>query len=84
MIVPLFVPSRWRAWRMADPAAEFGPVGNEDAELVGVVAAGGDRPAAGAASGPDDPAAPAGWGAPPAPVYHGALPHRTPPPGIVY
>lgn len=59
MIVPLFVPSRWRAWRRAEPADEFSPVTDEDGALAGVVLAGGDLPMTEPAAGPDGPGAPA-------------------------
>ncbi len=59
MIVPLFVPSRWRAWRRADPADELVPVTDEDRELAGVVLTGGDLPLAETATGPAVPWAPA-------------------------
>lgn len=92
MIVPFFVPSRWRSWHRADPADEFGPLATEDAELVGVVAAGDELPMAETAAGPDGPLAPAtlparAGAAParPATVHHGgALPYRSRPAGIVY
>jgi hypothetical protein len=92
MIVPFFVPSRWRSWHREDPLDEFGPMANEDTELVGVVASGGELPVAETAAGPvgsPAPAAPpAGAGAAPArpaTVHHGgALPHRPRPAGIVY
>jgi hypothetical protein len=57
MIVPLFVPSRWRGRDGADPADEFGPALTEDDELVGVVAGSGDLAMAEAAAGPRDSAA---------------------------
>lgn len=97
MIVPLFVPSRWRSRRRADLADEFEPIANEDDELVGVVPGVGGMPEASA--GPDDTAAPVGVGAqaaPPAPpamaaqratpatMHHGEWPHRSQSPGIVY
>ena len=90
MIVPLFVPSRWRGRDGADIAGEFGPAGIEDTELAGVVIPGiGDMPVAGTIARADDSAAsaqpPAGGGCLPAGVvHHGALPYRTRPPGIVY
>jgi hypothetical protein len=92
MIVPLFVPSRWRAWHRADPADEFGPVMDEDGALVGVVSAGGDLPMAESAAGPDVPGMPAQppvrpparARAPSVPDYPGALPYRSRPAGIVY
>jgi hypothetical protein len=91
MIVPLFVPSRWRSRRSAELADEFGPPGDEDGELVGVVpgmqqaAAGPADPAATVTAGVPlaRPAAPAP-AAPPATEQHGALPQRGGPPGIVY
>lgn len=100
MIVPLFVPSRWRSRRSAELADEFGPLGVEDGELVGVVpgmqeAAAGPadlaaptRPAGRAVpAGMDTQPAPYAASAPPtAPVteYQAALPQRGGPPGIVY
>jgi hypothetical protein len=65
MIVPLFVPSRWRGRGGADAADEFGPAFTEDEELVGVVPGSGDgvvpgsgdMPMAEATAGPDDSAA---------------------------
>jgi hypothetical protein len=88
LIVPLFVPSRWRGRGGADLADEFGPVVSEDGELVGVVSATGEVPMAGAAAAPDDVAAPAhqpgGADVRPAGVHHGGLPQRARPPGVVY
>jgi hypothetical protein len=87
MIIPLFVPSRWRRRRGAELADEFGPIGTEDGELVGVVPGIGGMPVPEASAGPADPAAPGGAGFPPAapaPVQYGALPQRGGPPGIVY
>jgi hypothetical protein len=57
MIVPLFVPSRWRGRDGADLADEFGPAMTEDDELVGVVAGSGDLAMAEDAAGPRDSAA---------------------------
>jgi hypothetical protein len=99
MIVPLFVPSRWRGGDGADLADEFGPAATEDEELVGVVAGSADLAMAEVAAGPNDAAAaaapagqpgvrsarqPAEPDAPPTAVHHGGLPYRTRPPGIVY
>jgi hypothetical protein len=95
LVVPLFVPSRWRGRDGADPADEFDPAMTEDEELVGVVPGTGDMPMAEANAGPEDAVATAQravaadsrsarGGAPPATMHHGGLPHRTRPPGIVY
>ena len=88
MIVPLFVPSRWRGRDGAGVAGEFGPAAIEDTELAGVILGTGDMPVAEATAGPDGPATPARLparaDAPPGAVHHGALPYRTRPPGIVY
>ena len=96
MIVPLFVPSRWRSRRSAELADEFGPDGTDTGELVGVVAGFGGMPVPGASAGPADPTAPAGMGIQPAPFAvpappaapatenQAALPRRSGPPGIVY
>lgn len=95
MIVPLFVPSRWRSRSHDDLVDdEFGPVSAADDELVGVVAGVGGMPEASAAAadptGPvtasAQPASPAPPAAParPATVHHGGLPYRSQPPGIVY
>lgn len=89
MIVPLFVPSRWRGRGGAEVDDEFGPAETEETELVGVVPGAGpvvpgtgtDLPMAEAATGPD---ATGRADAPPAAVHHGAVPYRTRPPGIVY
>ncbi len=90
MIVPLFVPSRWRRRRSAELADEFGPFGVEDGELVGVVPGMQE-----AAAGPADPAATVTAGiplarsaapapaAPPATVRHGAVQHGAAPPATV-
>lgn len=91
MIVPFFVPSRWRSWHREDPADEFGPLATDD-ELVGMAASGDGLPVAEMAARPDGPLAPgtprAGAGAAPAgpgPVHHGgAVPYRSRPAGIVY
>ena len=97
MVVPLFVPSRWRSRRSAELAGEFGPLGAEDGELAGVVP-GMQEEAAGPANSmaPAYPTAPAGMGSQPAPYaasapptapvteYQAALPQRGGPPGIVY
>jgi hypothetical protein len=96
LIVPLFVPSRWRGRHGAELADdEYGPAMTEDGELVGVVPGSGDMPMGEAAVGPEDAAAtarpaagavgaPARADASAATVHHGGLPHRTPPPGLVY
>ena len=96
MIVPLFVPSRWRSRRSAELADEFGPDGTDTGELVGVVPGFGGMPGPGASAGPADPTAPAGMGIQPAPFAvpappaapatgnQAALPRRSGPPGIVY
>ena len=96
MIVPLFVPSRWRSRRSAELADEFGPDGTEHWR-TGRRGCGVRRHArAGASAGPADPTAPAGMGIQPAPFavpappaapateHQAALPRRSGPPGIVY
>jgi hypothetical protein len=95
MIVPLFVPSRWRSRGSADLADDFAPAGTED-ELDQVVPGIGGRPMPDAAAGPEGPAVPVGVGAQPAPWamsapratpatrHDGALPPHSRPPGIVY
>ena len=92
MIVPLFVPSRWRSRSHADLVDdEFGPV-PVDGELVGVVPGVGGMPETSAAdptapvAASAQPASPARAAAPaqPATVHHGGLPYRSRPPGIVY
>jgi hypothetical protein len=99
MIVPLFVPSRWRSRRSAGLADELGPAGDEGSALLGVIPGIGGIPVP--SPGPGDPVAPTGVGAqsapqaypaPPAPpalratpqTTHGGLPRRDPPQGIVY
>jgi hypothetical protein len=57
MIVPLFVPSRWRSRRSVALAGEVGPIAAEDAEPAGVVPGLGGMPVPGMAAGPADPAA---------------------------
>ncbi len=96
MLVPLFVPSRWRDRDGAEVADEFGLAATEETELVGVITgAGADVPGvsadvrmAEAAAGPGEPAAraaqPARAAAPAMALHHGVVPHRTRPPGIVY
>ena len=72
MIVPLFVPARWRSRRRAEPVDEYAAVTGEDGLLAGVVLpVGGDLPVAGPAAGPDVPAAP---GQPPTQPPAGASP----------
>jgi hypothetical protein len=58
MIVPLFVPSRWRRRRSAELADEFGPAGAGTGELTGVVPGFG-MPMPAASAGPADPMVPA-------------------------
>jgi hypothetical protein len=76
MIVPLFVPSRWRSRRSAALAGEFGPAGTEDGELAGVVLGVG-MPVPEASAGVADPAAtvtagvPPGWPSGPGPGVSG-------------
>ena len=95
LIVPLFVPSRWRGRDGALRADEFDPAVSEDEELVGVVTGSSDMPMAEANAGPQDVGATAQPAvvadsrsaradARPAAIHHGGLPHRTRPPGIVY
>ena len=60
MIVPLFVPSRWRRRRSAELAGEFGPAEAETSQLIGVVPGFGGLPGPGASAGPADPTVPAG------------------------
>ena len=66
MIVPLFLPSRWRSRPSAALAGEFGPIGTEDGELAGVVLGAGGMPVPGAFAGPADPAVTITAGIPPA------------------
>jgi hypothetical protein len=96
MIVPLFVPSRWRRRRSAEQAGELGPIENEDGGLAGVVLGAGDMPVPEASAGPVDLAATAGAAAWPGPYAApaqpatpgterpGTLPQRSQPPGTVY
>jgi hypothetical protein len=72
MIVPLFVPSRWRSRRSAGLAAELGPAGDEGSALLGVIPGIGGMPVPSA--GPGNPAAPTGVGAQPAPPTQPAYP----------
>ena len=87
MIVPLFVPSRWRSRRSAELAGELGPAGTEDSELAGLVPGFGGMPGPGAASGSAGPTATIAAGEPgarPATAHSGPLPQRNQPPGIGY
>jgi len=76
MIVPLFVPSRWRSRRSDAQMDELGPAADEDGALIGVIPGVGGMPVPSA--GPGSPVAPTGVGAqagpPTVPVY------PTPPP----
>jgi hypothetical protein len=65
MIVPLFVPSRWRGRRSAIPVDELGPAGDETSTLLGVIPGIGGIPVPSA--GPGNPVAPTGVGAQPGP-----------------
>lgn len=82
MVVPLFVPARWRSGRSAELADEFEPAGTEEDELVGVIPGPGGLPVPAASAGPDDLAATAGvgaqpgWPAPPAMAAPPAMPAR--------
>jgi hypothetical protein len=77
MIVPLFVPSRWRSRRSIALAGEVGPIATGDAEPAGVVPGLGGMPAPGMAAGPADPVAtvtasvPPAWPAAPGPGVSG-------------
>jgi hypothetical protein len=76
MIVPLFVPSRWRSRRGDAQVDELGPAGEESSALLGVIPGLGGMPVPSAGAG--NPVAPAGVsvqpGPPTVPVY------PTPPP----
>jgi hypothetical protein len=76
MIVPLFVPSRWRSRRSAGLADELSPAGEESSALIGVIPGLGGMPVP--AAGPGDPVTPAGVGAQPGPPTVPVYP--TPPP----
>jgi len=66
MIVPLFVPSRWRSRRSGGLVDELGPAGDEDGALIGVIPGIGGIPVPSA--GPGSPVAPTGVGAQTAPA----------------
>ena len=76
MIVPLFVPSRWRSRRGAAQVDELGPAGDEGSVLLGVIPGLGGMPVPSA--GPGTPVAPTGVGAQPGPPTVPVYP--TPPP----
>lgn len=66
MIVPLFVPSRWRSRPSAAMDGEVGPVATENGEPAGVVPGLGGMPVPAASAGAADPAATVTAGVPPA------------------
>jgi hypothetical protein len=95
MIVPLFVPSRWRSRRSDGLVGELGPAGDEDGALIGVIPGIGGIPVPSA--GPGSPVAPTVPVSPTPPAYTASptlaatpettqdgLPHRDPPQGTVY